>query len=47
MFKYFFHIVSKEHCVPFDPLDKDKFDASALDAETLYQLLVLSNYKIL
>merc|ERR1712061_70683 len=35
--------VSHEHCVPFDPLDTDLLDAKALDAETLYQLLVLKH----
>merc|ERR1712038_1426440 len=33
--------VEKEDCSPFDPLDTSLIDASALDAASLYQLLVL------
>jgi len=39
--KEYADFVARENCSPFDPIDKSVMDASALDADTLYRLLVL------
>merc|ERR1711994_339423 len=39
--KEYADFVAKEDCFPFDPLDTSLIDASGLDADTLYKLLVL------